>query len=349
MQQASVSCAACGISPICLLDCSNSSKSSSSGGDSGSSAVTAYVFHCQHTFCPLFCTLQLAVCVAGYGLAAPTDTLCTTCHYGTYQPGGLTQCQACPNTTWYTPVDGRGPTWTSRSTTLFKGAMGLEACVPVQSQLSPEAGQAYFSPESAMQPLLSNSSAATLGACLGACGAESCCLAQWDAVSQTCQTASLGVSSAGAGGYQLQYKLPPSTLVAAASVDKTKAKMIASGYYAYCTVTEGDLEAWETAGFTLTTDARTFSSDFPPVWDLSLDAGASCRSNCDNSNVCWGFIYNSDTETCLYKGGVDALNSRSFFMLPGTPSPGPDPGPQPGPDPGPQPGDLPQPGMLSLP
>jgi hypothetical protein len=273
---------------------------------------------------------RAAVCVAGYGLAAPSYTLCTLCDYGTYQPGGLTQCQACPNTLFYAPIAGGGPAWTSQGTTLFKGAMGVEACVPVQSQLSPEAGQAYFSPASAMQLVLRNSTATTLAACLAACGSEGCCLAQWEAAAQTCQTVSLRVSSAGAGGYQLQYKLPPSTLVAASSVDKTNAKMMASGYYAYCTVAEGNLAAWETAGVTLTTDARTFSSDPLPVWDLSLDGGASCRRNCDNSNVCWGFIYNSDTEICLYKGGVDALNYRSFFVLPGTPSPGPQPGPQPG-------------------
>lgn len=42
----------------------------------------------------------------------------------------------------------------------------------------------------------------------------------------------------------------------------------------------------------------------------------ACR--CDNSNVCLGFIWNAASAACLYRGGVDALATRSFFVLPST-------------------------------
>lgn len=65
---------------------------------------------------------QCNVCVPGYGLASATATSCELCTYGSYQPDFLwTECKACQNATFYAPVDGLGPAWTSPSTTLFTG------------------------------------------------------------------------------------------------------------------------------------------------------------------------------------------------------------------------------------
>lgn len=43
-----------------------------------------------------------------------------------------------------------------------------------------------------------------------------------------------------------------------------------------------------------------------------------CACRCDNSNVCLGFIWNAASAACLYRGGVDALATRTFFVLPST-------------------------------
>lgn len=34
--------------------------------------------------------------------------------------------------------------------------------------------------------------------------------------------------------------------------------------------------------------------------------------------MCWGFIWDASSNACLYRGGVDALATRSFFVLPST-------------------------------
>jgi len=191
-----------------------------------------------------------SVCVAGYGKAAGSD-VCTLCPYGTYQPGGLTECQACPQTPFYSPVDGNGTTYVSSGTTTYPGSFGIEACVPQQSQLSPEAGQAYFSPDaSSLQSLLTSSTQNSLGDCVATCPAGSCCMAQYDVTGKTCKTISLDPQASDAStNMQVVYKLPPSTLGSASSVKQaTRAKMISSGYYAHCSIPSSDVAKWQTAG-----------------------------------------------------------------------------------------------------
>lgn len=100
------------------------------------------------TFKALLCAACCpAVCLAGFGKATVASTTCTPCPYGTFQTGTGTVCEACPSAKFYAPVDGNGITVTSASTTLFDSVVNAEACVPLQSQLSPQAGQSYFSPD----------------------------------------------------------------------------------------------------------------------------------------------------------------------------------------------------------
>lgn len=253
-----------------------------------------------------------AVCLAGYGIQAGS-TQCTLCPYGTYQPGGSTTCQACPQTSFYSPVDGNGTTWISDGTTTYPGSFGEETCVPKQSQLSPEAGQAYFSP-SVASSLLSTASQPSLDACLSSCPANSCCMAQYDAAGEACGTVTLTPAASDANsGMQLVYKLPPSTLGSASSV--TKAKMMSSGYYAHCTIPATDSATWQDAGSALSSDARTFVQG-SPTWTTA--SSAECKKACDNSNVCFGFLFDAAAGKCMYRGGVDSLKTRSFFVLPDT-------------------------------
>jgi len=270
-----------------------------------------------------------AVCIAGFGKPNANST-CAACPYGTYQPGAFTQCLACPSTNFYSPVDGKDIVWTSNSTTLFTNAYGEEACVPWQSQLSPEAGQAYFSADSPLQLLLATTPQQSLAACMALCPSSSCCLAQYDFSAHTCKVATLEpVSADAASGLQLLYKLPPSTMGAASSIRRleagdgskqdVKGKMIASGYYSTCSVPAANANAWLSgAGTNLGPDARTFASG-TPVWHAPATR-AACQRACEESNVCWGFFYDpgSNGGSCLFRGGVDALNTRSFFLLPTT-------------------------------
>lgn len=251
------------------------------------------------------------------------------CPPGQYQPGGLTACQPCAKATFYPPVDGAGDRWTSTGLTTFPGAIGPEFCVTKESQLSPEAGQAYFdkSPESPLvqEEMLTNTSRASLGACMASCPAGSCCLAEYNTASKVCLTASftpIGTDSADA--QKLYYKLASSAMGSASSVtdgpegsEVAKAKMMSSGMYARCSATA---ELWMMVGTPLTADARTFVSP-DKIWD-NVDFVSSeddCKKKCDASNVCWGFImqsYGLYSKQCLYKGGEDALNTRSFFVVP---------------------------------
>jgi hypothetical protein len=224
-------------------------------------------------------------------------------------------------------VDGNGATYTSTGTTLYPGSFDKESCVPRRSQLSPEAGQAYLVPGSAL--LGTAETAATLTACIESCPTDQCCLAQYDVTAQKCNKMVLAPSASDvATGKQLLYKLPPSTLGSASSVPvvagqepaatpsaTVTGKMMASGYYAHCTVPNADAPAWEAAGSNLGSDARTFAKN-GAQWTAANTKRDECKKLCDNSNVCWGFVYDAVNAKCSFRGGVDAISTRSFFSLP---------------------------------
>lgn len=67
------------------------------------------------------------MCLAGYG-QQPAGSACTPCAYGTFHAGGSTTCTACDDTTFYSPVDGKGAPFISNGMTLFTGAKGADSC-----------------------------------------------------------------------------------------------------------------------------------------------------------------------------------------------------------------------------
>lgn len=255
------------------------------------------------------------MCLAGFGIQG-NGTTCTPCAYGTFQAGGGTTCSACPATTFYAPVDGAGPAFTTTGVTLYTGSNGQDACVPKQSQLSQEAGQAYFAPGAAVEPLFTTAAAADLATCLAQCSASSgqACMAQYDVVAKACKTLALPLAASDAtNGTQLLYKLPPSVLGSASSIT-VGAKTLSSGFYAHTDVTL-NAATWESAGTNLGTDARTFVKG-AAQWATGVTRDV-CSKACDASNVCWGFLYNpAGTGSCLYRGGVDALATRAVFTVP---------------------------------
>jgi hypothetical protein len=170
------------------------------------------------------------VCVAGRGVV---NGACELCDYGTYQPGFLRDCITCPSATFYAPVDGNGPTFTSMGTTFEKGATSEEWCVPMQSQLSPEAGQAYFAPSFDISALLSTfynqSSVQSMDDCVWSCQEGKNCLAQYDEASQTCLKGQFSPAADTTTGAQLFYKLPPAALSSASSVKGANSSSAAPG------------------------------------------------------------------------------------------------------------------------
>jgi hypothetical protein len=148
--------------------------------------------------------------------------------------------------------------------------------------------------------------------------------------------------NAAASGLQLLYKLPPSAMGSASSVQVPQpgpdgsvpaaavtvegadpavdgpgvsAKTIASGFYAICSVPAADANVWPTVGTNLGPDARTFVKG-AAAWDTASGSKAECQRKCDQSNTCWGFFFNATSSQCLYRGGVDAMATRSFFVMP---------------------------------
>jgi len=66
----------------------------------------------------------------------------------------------------------------------------MEFCVPRESQLSPDAGQTYFS-AAVLPELTSHTQRATLAACIATCPPDSACMVQYDVATCTCYFAAL--------------------------------------------------------------------------------------------------------------------------------------------------------------
>lgn len=124
---------------------------------------------------------------------------------------------------------------------------------------------------------------------MASCAADSCCLAQYSTASGVCKSVTLApasLASGAASGHLLLYKLPPSGLGSASSINQDQqeqqaqtvsGKMMASGYYAACNIPAGSTTTWVAgAGSNLGTDARTFSAG-GAVWDAGTTV-AQCKS-----------------------------------------------------------------------
>lgn len=75
-------------------------------------------------------------------------------------------------------------------TTFFKGAFGIEFCVPKESQLSPDAGQIYFG-SSVLPELTTAVAQPNLAACIRMCPADHACMIQFDVAAGVCNYAAL--------------------------------------------------------------------------------------------------------------------------------------------------------------
>eukprot|EP00878_Enallax_costatus_P026846 GHUV01028850.1.p1 GENE.GHUV01028850.1~~GHUV01028850.1.p1 ORF type:complete len:672 (+),score=69.23 GHUV01028850.1:1615-3630(+) len=160
------------------------------------------------------------VCAPGYG--GPPGT-CTQCPYNTYQPGSETgdgrTCRPCTSSVYNHNV---GDTFTSYGISFFKGMTNPYMCVPRFSQVPAPVGSILALPDSMF---VADPSSTTVDACVKACPALSCCIAEFDD-SGSCRRAVLApstpavvVASAGSSTgsatvpmAKMYYKLPPSEL-----------------------------------------------------------------------------------------------------------------------------------------
>jgi hypothetical protein len=95
-----------------------------------------------------------------------------------------------------------------------------------------------------------------------------------------------------------------------------RAKSLSSGLYARLALAADKAPLWLNAGVPLDpASAQTYKWGSPPQWDAGKSE-ADCQQKCDNSVVCWGFLYDTTSQACTYKGGEDALMSRAFFVMP---------------------------------
>lgn len=262
------------------------------------------------------------------------------CAYGTFASGPNTgECTACPVAKYYMPVSGLNVTISSLGWTTYPGAFGEEVCVSKTSQVSPDGGQAFLPNISNPAPFtLAGTSNDTLDKCINACDPpnQRLCFAQWDTQTKKCAFATLApIASNNASVVHLVYKLLPSSVSAASSLQpgaasaapdaatdgppspKVAVKSMPSGYYAHGHIVASDIAAWSGLGSHLTESANTFSSSE----DLRTNVNdvKDCKKICDNSAVCWGFVWTpsaGNQGTCNFRGAIDATNSVAFFDMP---------------------------------
>ncbi|KAF8063860.1 hypothetical protein HT031_003717 [Scenedesmus sp. PABB004] len=312
------------------------------------------------------------VCMAGWG--GPPGA-CAVCPRNTYQPGAEwgdgSTCRPCPRTVWNHNV---GDAVTSYGITFHDGSPTPYMCVPRYSQTAKPAGDRLALPDSMFRAV---PGATDPGACAAACPRDACCVAEFDAeFGSGCRHAVLPAASpasvvasvsAGADAPRLYYKLPPSDLIAAASIgngsalagrvtaksaaapgnatapplSRVEAKTWASGVYAVC-----DLSAYadEAAGGWIGTSPDPYMVEAGRdaiEWDVpGLCAGESeCQRSCAASSSCWGFLYVPGKGYALRTGEV-AIAVRTFFVspdpetpLPAPPTTLPDPSGDAAPDP----------------
>lgn len=258
-----------------------------------------------------------AVCAAGSGIQDGSDAVsaCSACACGSYSTGQGKACIACPTTAFNHHV---GDTYVSVGMTFANNATGPETCVPRYAQLPAPAGNQLALNDAVFTAVPAG--AASVAACIEACPNTMCCIAQYEAGSggspAVCKHAKLaptGPVSADASIPRLFYKLPPSALIAAASVS---AKTQSSSLYMSCNMSPwGALPGSGEIG-TSPNPALVEEAKQTVEWDAAgCTDETSCGKSCDANAACWGYIYVQGKGFAL-RGGEDQIGTRSFFVSP---------------------------------
>lgn len=167
------------------------------------------------------------VCKAGAG-GAPGS--CAACPYNTYQPGSAVfgdgrTCKSCPKSAFNHYI---GDTFVSPGITFWTSMTSPYLCVPRYSQAASPAGHTLGLSDKVFVDV--PSAASDTAACITACPADKCCIAEFYRESEygpaSCRHAILPPARPMAmvasvpddTKPRLYYKLPPSEMIAAASV-----------------------------------------------------------------------------------------------------------------------------------
>eukprot|EP00775_Hariotina_reticulata_P005083 gene5083-5324_t len=161
--------------------------------------------------------------------------------------------------------------------------------------------------------------------CLKTCPVESCCINQFEAVDPddeetgTCKRAVLAPVGPDSSTPKLYYKLPPSELIAAATVKndtRVQVKTQSSGIYARCDLTDFiDKAADGTIGTSPFPDDIEKAKTFVRWNESGCNSEATCEATCDGLATCWGYIY-VPTKGYAIRGGEMQLGFRTFFVVP---------------------------------
>lgn len=271
------------------------------------------------------------MCAAGYGIPSckpdsqnPAD--CALCDFGTFQSGGALRCTACPQTPFNHPT---GDKYISYGVTFSRGLSSSETCVPRYAQLPSPAGARL-----AINASLFTVTSKPLVECIESCPAGSCCIAQYEVQGDTCKQAVLTPVGPNSTDARLYYKLPPSSIIAAAGFKENSTKVWGktqpAGVYARCLMDEAWVAA-ATAGLvgTSTNPALVEETDMAKAVEWNECATeTACRIKCEANAACWGFVH-VPGKGWATRGGEDQLGTRSFVVspdfskaLPGLCSPG---------------------------
>lgn len=237
------------------------------------------------------------MCVAGSGIQDGSSSVdsCTPCQCGYYSTGQGTSCIACPKTPFNHWV---GDTYVSVGITFSPNATGPETCVPRFSQLPAPAGNRLALNDAVFT--IATNGAASVAACVESCPENMCCIVQFEAGSNgapnTCKHALLaptGPVQENRSIPRLYYKLPPSMLIAAASVNanagsSVQVKTQYSSIYMKCDMTPwGDLPATGEIG-TSPNPALVEEAKQTVEWNAEgCTDEKSCSEACNTNAACW--------------------------------------------------------------
>jgi len=119
---------------------------------------------------------------------------------------------------------------------------------------------------------------------------------------------------------KLYYKLPPSELIAAASVKNdtsvVKAKTQSSAIYARCSL--GSFASLASDGLVGTSpfpDDIEKARDFVRWNEARCNSEKSCEATCDSLATCWGYVFVPGKGYAI-RGGEMQLGFRTFFASP---------------------------------
>eukprot|EP00775_Hariotina_reticulata_P004824 gene4824-5072_t len=259
------------------------------------------------------------VCAAGYGIPSSKPTSidpadCALCTCGTFNTGGSLRCSDCPTTVFNHPV---GDTYISDGINFGTGMTGPEYCVPKHSQFPTPAGHIFGIDDSLFAPA---QPVTDVAACILKCPANQCCISQFEETStgNACKIAALPPVGPNYTGARLYYKLPPSELIAAASVNNTiSIKTKAAGIYTRC-VMNGTWESLAAAGKVGWSANASLVEETNRTtlveWGECADE-TSCRIKCEGLATCWGFIY-VPSKGWAIRNGEDQIGFRSFMISP---------------------------------